>query len=357
MWSLTLVACAIVAGAYFAYKGASLPRVPIRLSGDWLMERDDEMGFVPKRNGSTEIHHLDSGLRYHIFTDGRSARVDAPGAQTPSHVDIVTIGCSFTWGHGVESEQTYAQQLGRILNVSVANFGMGSYGSVQSFQVLARSADLKPKVVVYGFIRDHLRRNLSPCAPNYVPFCLPVSYLKRENDWIILQPPHMEYFAPEDNRAFMAEIAMRDPSGPFDWFLDAKWAARIAWFKYRNVATITYDDSPQTEAAGIHAMIDAMAEAATGMGAKLVVLNLPYLRRGRTQPVPPALTNALAGKDVTFVDFAPITSEFYARNATGTLILGDDPHPNPLAHRMIAETLAPVVRPLLVGEAAESGRR
>jgi hypothetical protein len=342
-----LLACAIIAGGYFAYEGASLPRVPIRLSGDWLMERDDEMGFVPKRNGSTEIRHLDSGLRYHIFTDGRSARVNAAGAQTPSHVDIVTLGCSFTWGHGVESEQTYAQQLGQILNAPVANFGMGSYGSVQSFQALMRNADLKPKVVVYGFIQDHLRRNLSPCAPNYVPFCLPVSYLKRENDWVVLQPPHMEYFAPEDNRAFMAEIAMRDASGPLDWFFAAKWAARIAWFKYRNIETIAYDDSLATATAGIHAMIGAMADEVKGMGAKLVVVNMPYLRRGRTQPVPTALTSALAGKDVAFVDFGPIASDFYARDAAGTLILGDDPHPNPLAHRMIAEALAPVVEPLL----------
>ena len=193
------------------------------------------------------------------------------------HVDVLAVGCSFTWGHGVESEETYPQQLGGILGASVANFGMGSFGSVQSFQTLLHNADLKPKVVVYGFIQDHLRRNVSPCAPNYVPYCLPVSYLKREGDWIVLQPPHMEYFSPEDNRAFMTEVAMRDPTGPLAWFLGAKWAAKIDWFKYRNAETIAVDGSPETATAAMSAMIGAMASEAQAMGAKLVVLNLPLL--------------------------------------------------------------------------------
>jgi len=77
------------------------------------------------------------------------------------------------------------------------------------------------------------------------------------------------------------------------------------------------------------------------------------------QPVPDALARAVAGKDLTFVDFAPVAAAYYERDATGSLILDDeDPHPNPLADRMIAETLAPVVRRLLERDApaAADGR-
>jgi hypothetical protein len=351
---LTVVACAAIGGAYFLYEGTKLPRASIRLTGDWLMERDDEMGFVPTRNGSTELHDLGSGRRVHFFTDARHARVDAPGMQTPDRVDVMTVGCSFTWGADVESPDTYTQQLGRILNASVANFGMGSYGSVQAFQTLVRHADLKPRVIVYGFIQDHLRRNLSPCGPNYVPFCLPVSYLERRDDWIVLQSPHMEFFSPEDNRAFNTEVVLRDPSGPMSWLLAAKWAVKIAVFKYRHAETIAVDGSPETAALGLRVMIGAMAGEAEKIGAKLVVLHMPYLRRGHVQPAPEALTAAVGRANVTFVDFAPVAAAYYERDATGTLILGDDPHPNPLAHRLIAETLAPVVGRLLA--ASDRGR-
>lgn len=346
MWTLTAAACLGVAGLYFVHRGRSLPVIPMRVTGDWLIEGDDEIGFVPIRNGATEMHHLDSGLHYHVFTDHRRARVDALGAETPERVDVLAIGCSFTWGTGVESEATYPRQLERILGVPVANFGMGSYGSVQAFQTLLRNTDLKPKVVVYGFIQDHLRRNLSPCAPNFVPYCLPASYLAREQDWLVLQPPHMEYFSPTDNRAFMAEVSMRDPNEPFAWLRRAEWAAKIDLFRYRFADTIDVVATPEIAAAGIRVMIDAMLAETQKIGARLVVLNLPYLPRGNTKPVPTALVNAVAAKDLTFVDFAPVAMEYYARHADGTLTLDTDPHPSPATHRLIAETLAAVIRPL-----------
>jgi hypothetical protein len=352
MWGGTIVVCFTIALLYFGYKGEALPRIPIRLTGDWLIEGDEEIGFVPVRNGSTEMDYR-GGLRFHVFTDRLGARVNAPGAQTPEHVEVLAIGCSFTWGEAVESESTYVQQLGHIVDVPVANLGMGSYGSVQSFQRLRRNADLKPKVIVYGFIQDHLRRNLSPCAPNYVPYCLPASYLERQGDEMIIRRPHMEYFSPADNRAFMAEVAMRDPSGLRAWLQAAKWAARMELFKYRNAKTSAFDGSPDVAAAGIRAMIDAMVGEAHGMGARLVVLNLPYLPRGRVQPAPDALEAAVAGKDLTFVDFSPVAVEYYDRHATGTLTNGLDPHPSPAAHRMIAETLASVVGPLLTADARQ----
>jgi hypothetical protein len=355
MWSLMLLACGLAALAYFGYQGSKFPRLPMAMSGDWLMARDDEMGFVPTPNGATEIRNIDTNYRFHIFTDRRSARVNTPGEQTGDSVDVMALGCSFTWGAGIESDQTYIQQLGRSLGVSVANFAMGSFGSVQAFLMLLRNADLRPKVIVYGFIQDHLRRNVAPCAPNYVPYCAPVAYLQRDGDRIVLRPPHMELFSPEDNRAFMAEVAMHDRAGPTAFFLRTKWAAKIAWLGLRN-RTVSVDQSPETAALALTAMIHALAEEAQKIGAELVVLNLPYLVRGRVGPVPPALTAAVAGLRLTFVDFGPVAATYYEQHPTGMLTLGDDPHPNPTAHRMIAETLAAPVRTLLGERDSEPGR-
>jgi hypothetical protein len=346
MWGGTLVVVAIVAAAYFGYRGAQFERLPIVLDGDYLMTRDDQMGFVPTPNGVTEIRNIHDGARFHVYTDRRGARVDAPGAQAGAAVDVVALGCSVTWGSSVESGQTYIQQLHDLLHVSVANLAMGSFGSVQSLLMLLRNADLKPKVVVYGFIRDHLRRNVAPCAPNFLPYCLPVAYLQREGDQIVLQPPPTEIFSVEENRDFMAEVATRDPGGPRALWLRTKWAAKIAVREYFD-RTVSADQSPETAALALTAMVRAMADESRRIGAKFVVLNLPYLARGRVGPVPPELTRAIAGLDLTFVDVAPVAAAFYEHDPTGTLITDDGLHPNPRAHRMIAETLAAAVRPLV----------
>jgi hypothetical protein len=346
MWGATLGACALVVVGYFVYRGSRFERLPIVLDGDYLMTRDEQMGFMPTPNGVTEIRNVHDGANFHVYTDARGARVNAPGDQTADPVDVLALGCSFTWGSSVESPQTYIQQVHDILGVSVANLAMGSFGSVQSLFMLMRNTALRPKVVVYGFIRDHLRRNVAPCAPNFLPYCLPVAYLQRRGDEIVLEPPPMEIFSPEENRDFMAEVATRDARGPSALWYRTKWAAKIA-LRERLSPTLSVDQSPETAAEALRVMVRAMADEAHKIGAKFVVLYLPYLAPGQVRPVTPELTAALAGLDVTLVDFGPVATAYYAAHPGGTLITDDRLHPNPAAHRMIAETLASAVRPLL----------
>ena len=103
-------------------------------------------------------------------------------------------------------------------------------------------------------------------------------------------------------------------------------------------------------------MIAAMVRETNAMGARLIVLNLPYMLRGRVQPAPAALTAAVAGQDLTFIDFAPAASDYYAHDATGTLTNGLDAHPNPRAHRMIAETVAVSASAFLTPEGSGHAR-
>src|SRR4030095_8016584 len=77
----------------------------------------------------------------------------------------------------VPNDDTFRQILGLELRVSVANLAFASWGTVQSLRVLETHADLRPRVVLYAFIHDHLRRNLSPCAPSTAPICLPVPHV------------------------------------------------------------------------------------------------------------------------------------------------------------------------------------
>jgi len=68
-------------------------------------------------------------------------------------VYAVAIGDSFTWGHGVENNQTWPKVLESFLGKEVVNMGL-TYGTspIQYYRILERYAvSLNPKVVLVGF--------------------------------------------------------------------------------------------------------------------------------------------------------------------------------------------------------------
>jgi hypothetical protein len=90
-----------------------------------------------------------------------------------------------------------------------------------------------------------------------------------------------------------------------------------------------------------------MARAAASVGARLIVLNIPYLERGGTSPMPAPLKEALAhvGEPNLFVlDLAPAVARYYA-SPTGPLLRFDrDRHPSPAGHALIADAIDGFVR-------------
>ena len=115
--------------------------IPISVEGDWPLEGDKHVGFIRNKNTASYRTDHNTGIGYSMFSDRRGARVNAIGQQTPDSIDILTIGGSFSEGHGMNNEKTFTSILGRKLNVSVANFALGSYGTFQSLQLLERNAD------------------------------------------------------------------------------------------------------------------------------------------------------------------------------------------------------------------------
>ncbi|UCF86621.1 MAG: hypothetical protein JSV71_03825 [Nitrospiraceae bacterium] len=151
--------------------------IDLRLEGDWPMIGDKIIGFTAARNAETIWNHLNKGLSFHVITDSRSARRSSGSQGIENVVDIMTVGGSFSWGHGLENEQTFSDILGRRLDVNVLNLAFPSYGTVQALKTIEQNTDLKPRVIIYGFIKDHLRRNLQPCANSYMPSCLPTAFV------------------------------------------------------------------------------------------------------------------------------------------------------------------------------------
>lgn len=296
---------------------------------------------MPIRNGSTFRKHPRTGLAYHLFTSDRRARVSVPREATPPRVDLLTIGCSFSWGHGVENPETYTALLARRTGMRVANLAFSSYGTVQAVQMLERNLDLRPRVVVYGVIQDHVKRNLSGCAPTYGPACLPCAWVDFAADGRpFLHPPDADAYA--FNRRFWDVFFFRRGSWPRRLAVTLEADAR------RIAGETTHGTSdPAHRQAALEFLLGRMRAATTRIGAELVIVYIPYLERGGTNAVPPALAGALQsirGDGVTVLDLTPVVTRYYGDPTRPLLRFERDAHPNALAHALIAEELEGTLR-------------
>ncbi len=270
--------------AYYIWKGAMLPRSPDRFTGDVRFEWNEANGGFIARNAAVESWQPTSDLRYHVFTDRLGARVAARGDQTPDRVDILVIGCSFTWGLNIESEDTYSAQLGQILQVATVNLGVNGYSSIQALQMLRQNLALRPKVVIYGFITDHLRRNLAPCLTG-VPFCLPVAYFEESAaSGPMVHAPRLDLFPPQDVRRFGEDVLLRDGQSATERVLAAKWALWFDLSRYAMTRDVAYDQSPSAISAAIRFAVGRMAEATRAINAELIVLYMPDYQSGDPPP-------------------------------------------------------------------------
>jgi hypothetical protein len=312
--------------------------IDLRVEGDWLIEHDELIGFTASKNASSFRSHMKTGLNYHLFTDSRGARVNLVGQRTLDKVSIMTIGCSFSWGHGIENEQTFTEILGRKLAVPVVNLALGSYGTVQPLQLLQRNSDLKPDVIIYGFITDHLHRNLSPCAPSYAPFCIPTSYIAfdRQGNPYIHRPP-VEYFQ-EVGKNFYSQVISE--SFGFDSII---WGARAILSKVNQRFMMRYKDDFSARQKSIKYLIGRMEEEAKLINATLIVVHIPYLQRDGTNGPPLELLDALTD-DIVFIDLSPPIERYYSASKPPSLSFAGDGHPNHLAHGLIAHEIHGVLK-------------
>jgi lysophospholipase L1-like esterase len=63
---------------------------------------------------------------------------------------IVALGDSFTFGYNVHSEETWPQQLARMTNKTVYNFGVGEYGILQYYYLMEDAIKLQPQYIIMG---------------------------------------------------------------------------------------------------------------------------------------------------------------------------------------------------------------
>jgi hypothetical protein len=311
--------------------------IDLMVEGDRVIRDDDIIGFTAAKNSSSFRQHIYTGLSYRLFTDERGARVNSSGLSTANTVTLLTIGCSFSWGHGMENEDTFTEILGRRFGIPVANFAMGSYGTLHSLQMLERNLDLSPKIIIYGFIEDAIRRSLLSCAPTYAPFCLSVSSVAFDpqgNPYI--QAPNMKFSANVTQKFY--EEVLWDHS----FIKDIVWGAKITWFRLISKNMFTNSNTEESRRKCMNFLMKKMEELAKSINANLIVVHIPYLNRGNTNSAPFELINSL-DKNTIFIDLSSVIKDYYDNPENPDLRFKLDGHPNQLAHKLIANEIEKVI--------------
>ncbi len=117
-------------------------------------EFDSELGWRLKPNASSCLslrNHLTGRVFFDttIYTNSLGFRDSAP----LQHVDnpgVIAIGDSWTFGYGVNYEDTYPHLLSRLTMEPVANMGIPAYGAGSTLLHFSRNiSKLRPKAVVY----------------------------------------------------------------------------------------------------------------------------------------------------------------------------------------------------------------
>lgn len=136
-------------------------------SGYYFSE-DDVLGTAPRRDARSHSTRSVAGrllydVTYSVHANG--LRVSAPTTEARPIGSILFFGCSFTYGEGLEDDETLPYQVGVQSKemYKTFNFGFHGYGPHQMLAaiqhgVVRRVVDCQPRYAIYQAIQDHALR-------------------------------------------------------------------------------------------------------------------------------------------------------------------------------------------------------
>jgi len=275
---------------------------------------DPELGwsYIPNAAGIQRVS--DSSPSVEVAFDEFGARVARPGDRhDPTRPSLLLVGCSFTMGHGL----TFTESLGGHLRnipgfpLQVVNLAVQGYGTDQALLQLRRHmANFNVKVVVYGFLCDHARRNAN-------------------HDRRLLHPGgRFLSTKPRFQLAANGELVQTHRPEPYDGRNGSRMfdLVRIVWTRY----------APQPPMDLTRALVRDMAEFATSSGASFIVLD--WTGRDETADCGRMAVEDLGIPIVRLADRAP---EGWAE-----WTLPSDLHPDTRMTRYAAERLHDAIKTL-----------
>ena len=296
----------LLAGTEVTLRALQVPfKVTFTPSENALARFDPKLGwsYVPD---SSHVQSFGRARRpVPIHFDSIGARVARPDLSRDDRPTLIFVGGSYTMGHGVTHEETFAGRLEAALPVQVVNLGVQAYGTDQSLLRLEDQIDrFNVAAVIYTFIESHVLRNANDDRRLLIPGgtflgTKPVFGLRADGS-LYLQKQAARY---EDT--FQSSLV--------NWI-------RLWWLQ----------KGPPPRPELTLALLLRMQAVTESHGGRFIVM----LWRQRQVPVGTPYRNPLRSLSLSFVD----TGVDAPRDWAGWVIPGDG-HPDPRAHARAAELL------------------
>lgn len=337
-----LLGGAVLAGSYLPLHlhAAGLYRAFLSESrhvydGDPFAVEDEEIGFGSNPGGLTLMHLQGSDQRFAAAANPQRIRVQPERRhERIAAADMLAVGCSYTFGYGVEAGEAYPAVAGEVSGYSVANAASSGFGTVGALVMLRRLKELHPRLVIYGFIEAHLERNVSPCAPSVGGICRRQAYVGATDNGPAI-------IAPRDGfgQWLFVRLLKKHESGWRDGFYGL---ALMLGRAVANIEAAAASGRSEERGAALAFLLREMKRQTDEIGAQLIVLRIPQSLPGAGAPrdfapVPDILADALPD-GALLIDMAPALAA--TAPDVSLRLLPINGHPNRAAHRLLGEYLA-----------------
>ena len=338
----TLVTLTVIESAYrFFFKKAgpveignfgSSINTPVALTGFTVKNIPDIQTTKKMPDGSIvfDTHYgilPDSGFNTLPINHRRSFRsVDRSNDST----EIVFLGCSFTFGVGINDSTSIPWQVGKHLNTDVQNFGGPGFGVHQAYQIFrtkySKIPDHKKRIFIYTFIVDHLIR-----AKGVYSWCLNDPYFSVQGDSLRLEGPAYKHTAGARGHVLLRLFSLN------------RTLSIVSDLGNNIVQTKGMEGVNETDYKRMELMLAEMGRIAKANGDTFIVLHWDDYKGVRNPKggyyVDENKMNALFQKvkpnGITTYD----VSSFYDFSAEGNTILNDN-HPSVKGAGLVAEKIA-----------------
>jgi hypothetical protein len=294
-------------------------------------QRDALLGYKPAPNRRLVSKMMLSGRQIYSVTYSTNAhgwRVSPVSAGRKADRFVLFFGCSFTFGQGLQDDQTLPFYAGQLASgYRPYNFGVMGYGPQQMLALLQdgsikREVGEKEGILIYVFIDDHMNRLI---GSRYV-----VQTLGK----------HMPYFYLDSNGNLQRKGSFasgRPGLTLLFWFLQR--SAIATYFQIGMVDPIGTDE--------FDLMAKVLVESRAAFSRlfstdRFYVLIYPGSRRGKR------LMPYFEKSQIRFMDYSNLFDP-----TDEDLHIEGDPHPTAKAHRLVAKQLTRDIGIQDVGTAAE----
>lgn len=266
--------------------------------------------------------HVPQRFHGHEYVEDAVTGFDIGGRSLPARVDLISIGCSQTFGHGVRPDQNFTALVAKHAGMTAANLAVPSFGGAGSVLQLERHAAPRPRLVIYGLWAEHRVRNVAPCVESITPICIERPVVKRVDGELRITPPRIGGLT--RTRAWMAAAS--------DGFGGKMYAAAADFVD--NLRRPSWSSVDQASAEEY--LLITMARDAKQIGARLMVVYLPDYNRG--WPSTPDYAALAQRHGFTFID---TTADLRALERAGIDVgIPGDGHLSAASHAAIAARIA-----------------